>query len=46
MSAQDAHILAELTEPVRASLEQAVAIVEHLLTDLTRPEERKGSPHE
>jgi hydrogenase maturation protease len=45
MSAQDERILAELTEPVRASLEQAVAIVEDLLTDLTsRPEERKGSP--
>jgi hydrogenase maturation protease len=42
MDAQDAHISAELTEPVRASLEQAVAIVEELLTDLTRPEEKKG----
>jgi hydrogenase maturation protease len=44
MSAEDEHILAELTEPVRASLEQAVALVEELLTDLTRPEEREGSP--
>lgn len=44
MSAEDEQILAELTEPVRASLEQAVALVEELLTDLTRPEEREGSP--
>jgi hydrogenase maturation protease len=44
MNAQDEHILAELTEPVRASLAQAVAVVENLLRDLTRPEERKGSP--
>jgi hydrogenase maturation protease len=44
MSGQDDRILAELTEPVRASLEQAVAVVEQLLTDLTRPNERKGSP--
>jgi hydrogenase maturation protease len=44
MDGHDEHVLAELTEPVRASLEQAVAIVEELLTDLMRPEERKGSP--
>jgi hydrogenase maturation protease len=44
MSAEDEHILAELTEPVRASLEHAIALVEELLTDLTRPPERKGSP--
>ncbi len=44
MNAHDEHILAELTEPVRSSLEQAVAVVEDLLTELTRPEERKGSP--
>ncbi len=46
MNAQDECILAELTEPVRASLEQAVAIVEEMLADLTRPEQRKGSPNE
>ena len=45
MNAQDEHILAELTEPVRAALEQAVAIVEELLTELTRPKEG-GHPHE
>jgi hydrogenase maturation protease len=44
MNAQDDRILAELTEPVRASLEQAVAIVEDLLANLVRPEQRKGSP--
>jgi hydrogenase maturation protease len=44
MSGEDEHILAELTEPVRAALEQAIALVEELLTDLTRPPERKGSP--
>jgi hydrogenase maturation protease len=44
MNAEDERIVAELTEPVCASLEQAIAIVENLLTDLTRPEERKGSP--
>ncbi|HTA14755.1 MAG TPA: hydrogenase maturation protease [Solirubrobacteraceae bacterium] len=43
MSAEDDRILAELTEPVRASLEQAVGLVEDLLQDLTRPQERKGS---
>ncbi len=41
MSAEDEHIVAELTEPVCASLEQAVTLVEDLLTDLRRPEERK-----
>jgi hydrogenase maturation protease len=46
MSVQDERILAELTEPVRASLEQAIAIVEDLLADLTRPEEERGHPHE
>jgi hydrogenase maturation protease len=55
MSAEDEQILAELTEPVRASLQRAVVLVEDLLTDLTRqdktrprqdPSQRKGSPHE
>jgi hydrogenase maturation protease len=46
MSAEDEQIVVELTEPVRASLDEAVGLVEELLTDLTRPEERKGSPHE
>jgi hydrogenase maturation protease len=43
MSAEDDRIVAELTEPVRASLDAAVALVEDLLQDLTRPQERKGS---
>ncbi len=42
MSAEDERIVAELTEPVRASLEEAVSLVEQLLQDLTRPKERKG----
>ncbi len=42
MSAEDERILAELTEPVRASLEGAMTLVEELLTDLTRPAEKKG----
>jgi hydrogenase maturation protease len=42
MSAEDEHILAELTEPVRASLEEAVALVENLLADLTTSEQGKG----
>ncbi len=46
MDARDEHIRAELTEPVRLSLERAVAIVEDLLTDLTRPEQERGHPHE
>ncbi|HEY3829678.1 MAG TPA: hydrogenase maturation protease [Solirubrobacteraceae bacterium] len=45
MSAEDEQIVAELSEPVRASLEQAVGLVEDLLADLTSdPKERKGSP--
>ncbi len=45
MSAEDEHVVAVLTEPVRASLDGAVALVEDLLTDLARdPKERKGSP--
>ncbi len=43
MSAEDERIVAELTEPVRASLDEAVGLVENLLTDLTRPEQEKGS---
>jgi hydrogenase maturation protease len=41
MSAEEEQIVAELTEPVRASLDEAVGLVEDLLTDLTRPQERK-----
>ncbi|MFZ1154519.1 MAG: hydrogenase maturation protease [Solirubrobacteraceae bacterium] len=43
MSAEDDQIVAELTEPVRASLDVAVGLVEDLLQDITRPQERKGS---
>jgi hydrogenase maturation protease len=43
MSAEDDRIVAELTEPVRASLDAAVGLVEDLLQDLTRPQEREGS---
>jgi hydrogenase maturation protease len=48
MSADDEHILAELTEPVRASLDHAVVLVEDLLTDLAKDSraERKESHHE
>jgi hydrogenase maturation protease len=42
MSAEDEHIVAELTEPVRASLDEAVRIVEDLLEDLTRPDPQEG----
>jgi len=44
MSAEDERIVAELTEPVRASLDRAVVLVEELLADLTTANERKGSP--
>jgi hydrogenase maturation protease len=47
MSAEDEQIVAELTEPVRASLDRAVVLVEELLADLTDPttaKEREGSP--
>jgi hydrogenase maturation protease len=44
MSAEDERILAELTEPVRASLDRAVELVESLLADLTTPKEREASP--
>jgi hydrogenase maturation protease len=43
MSAADDRIVAELTEPVRASLDEAVGLVEDLLQDLTRPQEREGA---
>jgi hydrogenase maturation protease len=43
MSAEDDRIVVELTEPLRASLDAAVELVEDLLQDLTRPQERKGS---
>ncbi|HWY90949.1 MAG TPA: hydrogenase maturation protease [Solirubrobacteraceae bacterium] len=41
MSTADEQIVAELTEPVRASLEEAVALVEDLLADLTREPRRQ-----
>jgi hydrogenase maturation protease len=44
MSAEDERIVAELTEPVRASLDGAVALVEDLLTDLTTATQTEGSP--
>jgi hydrogenase maturation protease len=44
MSAEDEQIVAELTEPVRGSLERAVALVEDLLTDLTTEKQPEGSP--
>lgn len=44
MSAEDDRIVAELTDPVRAALDEAVGLVEDLLTELTRPQERKESP--
>jgi hydrogenase maturation protease len=44
MSAEDEHIVAELTEPVRASLDAAVTLVEDLLIDLTQPEPREAAP--
>jgi hydrogenase maturation protease len=37
MSAEDEQIVAELTESVRASLDEAVGLVEDLLADLTGP---------
>jgi hydrogenase maturation protease len=42
ISGEDGRIVAELTEPLRASLEPAVGIVEDLLAALTSPLERKG----
>jgi hydrogenase maturation protease len=44
MSAEDEQIVAELTEPVRASLDDAVGLVEDLLTDLTTSNEREVAP--
>lgn len=44
ISAEDERIVAELTEPVRASLDPAVALVEELLTDLTTATTTEGSP--
>jgi hydrogenase maturation protease len=44
MSAKDERIVAELTEPVRASLDRAVTLVEELLTDLTTETQTEGSP--
>jgi hydrogenase maturation protease len=43
MSAEDESIVAELTEPVRASLDAAVGLVEDLLAQVLEPEEREGS---
>jgi hydrogenase maturation protease len=45
MSAEDERIVAELTEPVRASLAEAVVLVEDLLADLTTPptERKEGT---
>lgn len=43
MSAEDERIVAELSEPVRASLDRAVALVEDLLREITSTQERKGS---
>ncbi|HEY2768900.1 MAG TPA: hydrogenase maturation protease [Solirubrobacteraceae bacterium] len=44
MSAGDERIVVELTEPVRASLDGAVALVEELLKDLTTAKPTEGSP--
>jgi hydrogenase maturation protease len=41
MSAEDEQILAELSEPVRASLGPAVALVERLLSELRTPKQRE-----
>jgi Ni,Fe-hydrogenase maturation factor len=43
MSAEDERIVAELTEPVRASLDEAVVLVEDLLADLTTAKQPEGS---
>ena len=40
MSAEDEEIVAELSEPVRAALDEARALVERLLGELTKEEER------
>jgi hydrogenase maturation protease len=44
MSVEDERIVAELSEPVRASLERGVALVEDLLTDLTTKKQREATP--
>ncbi|HEX4465758.1 MAG TPA: hydrogenase maturation protease [Solirubrobacteraceae bacterium] len=43
MSAEDDRIVAELTEPVRASLDGAVTLVEELLLDLITAKQTEGS---
>jgi hydrogenase maturation protease len=43
MSADDEHIVAELSEPVRGALDEAVRVVEELLSDLTRPDPEEGA---
>jgi hydrogenase maturation protease len=43
MSAEDEQIVAELSEPVRACLDEAVVLVENLLEDLTITQEKEGS---
>ena len=43
MSAEDERIVAQLTEPVRASLDGAVTLVEELLLDLTTAKQTEGS---
>jgi hydrogenase maturation protease len=42
MSAEDEHIVAELTEPVRASLDRAVSLVEDLLEQVLSTEGKAG----
>jgi hydrogenase maturation protease len=42
MTAEDEHVVAELTEPVRASLEPAVTLVEELLAGLTGHDPEEG----
>jgi hydrogenase maturation protease len=44
MSAEEEFVAAELTEPVRASLDPAVSLVEQLLTDLTTSDGDPSSP--
>jgi hydrogenase maturation protease len=43
MSADDEELLAELSEPVRAALEEAVKVVESLLAELTRTQQKEVS---
>ncbi|MCW3056782.1 MAG: hydrogenase maturation protease [Solirubrobacterales bacterium] len=42
MSDEEEFIVGQLSEPVQASLDPAVGLVEELLADLTRPEQGKG----